>query len=77
MTQLVLPRELILARTLSERHARRQLTEFSAWYNQERCHLSLAKDAPEHRPVEPPIMGEVLSLPRLGGFHHRYTRRAA
>ncbi len=62
---------------LNERHARRLLDEFSAWYNQDRCHLSLAKDAPEHRPVEPPVMGKVVALPRLGGLHHRYTRRAA
>ena len=56
---------------------RRKLAEFCAWYNQDRCHLSLAKDAPEHRPVEPPVMGKVVALPRLGGLHHRYTRRAA
>jgi len=62
---------------LNERHARRLLAELSAWYNQDRCHLSLAKDAPEHRPVEPPLMGKVVALPRLGGLHHRYTRRAA
>ncbi len=62
---------------LNERHARRLLAEFCAWYNQDRCHLSLAKDAPEHRPVEPPVMGKVVALPRLGGLHHRYTRRAA
>ncbi len=62
---------------LNERHARRLLAEFSAWYNQDRCHLSLAKDAPEHRQVERPVMGKVVALPRLGGLHHRYTRRAA
>jgi len=39
--------------------------------------LALAKDAPDHRPVETPEMGEVVSLPRLGGLHHRYSRRAA
>ncbi len=62
---------------LNERHARRLLAEFCAWYNQDRCHLSLAKDAPEHRPVEPPVMEKVVALPQLGGLHHRYTRRAA
>ena len=45
--------------------------------NQDRCHLSLAKDTPAHRPVERPAMGKVVALPRLGGLHHRYTRRAA
>ena len=31
---------------------------------------------PFDRPVEPPEMGEVISLTRLGGLHHRYSRRA-
>ena len=61
----------------SERHARRLLQEFQVWYNEDRLHLALEKDAPDHRPVEPPEMGEVISLPRLGGLHHRYSRRAA
>ncbi len=62
---------------LNERHARRLLAEFFAWYNQDRVHLALAKDAPDYRPVEPPELGKVVSLPRLGGLHHRYSRRAA
>lgn len=61
----------------SEAHARRLLREFQAWYNVDRIHLALAKDAPDHRPVETPEMGEVVSLPRLGGLHHRYSRRTA
>jgi putative transposase len=48
----------------SEGHARRLLREFQAWYNEDRVHLALAKDAPDHRPVETPEMGEVVSLPR-------------
>src|ERR1017187_2914765 len=58
----------------SERHARRLLQEFQVWYNEDRLHLALEKDAPDHRPVEPPEMGEVISLARLGGLHHRYSR---
>ena len=61
----------------SEAHARRLLREFQAWYNEDRVHLDLAKDAPDHRPVETPEMGEVVSLPRLGELHHPYSRRAA
>ena len=61
----------------SENHARRLLREFQVWYNEDRPHLALEKDAPDHRPVEPPEMGEVVALPRLGGLHHRYSRRAA
>ncbi len=62
---------------LSERHARRLLREFQVWYNEDRVHLALEKDSPEHRPIESSEMGEVISLPRLGGLHHRYSRRAA
>jgi len=46
-------------------------------YNQDRGHLALGKDAPLHRPVEGPGLGKVVALPRLGGLHHRYCRRAA
>jgi transposase InsO family protein len=62
---------------LNQRHARRLLREFRDWYNQDRVHLALEKDAPEHRPEESPEVGKVVALPRLGGLHHRYCRRAA
>jgi putative transposase len=62
---------------LSERHAQRLLAEFRDWYNQDRVHLALGKDAPDHRPNEPAELGDVVALPRLGGLHHRYCRRAA
>jgi putative transposase len=62
---------------LSERHAQRLLAEFRDWYNQDRVHLALGKDAPDHRPNEPAELGKVVALPRLGGVHHRYSRHAA
>jgi transposase InsO family protein len=62
---------------VSEAHARRLLRELQAWYNEDRPHLALAKDAPDHRPVEPPEVGTVVAFPRLGGLQHRYARRAA
>jgi transposase InsO family protein len=62
---------------LSGRHAQRLLAEFRDWYNQDRVHLALGKDAPDHRPNEPAGLGKVVALPRLGGLHHRYSRRAA
>ena len=37
---------------------------------------TLGKDTPAHRPVEPPELSEVVALPRRGGLHHRYSRRA-
>jgi hypothetical protein len=42
-----------------------------------RTHLSLEKDAPDGRNIEPPSLGAVLSIPEVGGLHHRYSRRAA
>ena len=42
-----------------------------------RTHLSLGKDAPDGRSIEPPEVGPVLSIHEVGGLHHRYVRRAA
>ena len=40
-------------------------------------HLSLGKDAPNPRPVQPTTLGRVIAIPQVGGLHHRYERRAA
>jgi putative transposase len=63
---------------VNEQHLRRLLRRFvNEYYHPCRTHLSLGKDAPEPRAAEPPESGEVVELPRVGGLHHRYTRRAA
>src|SRR5205809_7931123 len=62
---------------LSERHLRRILTRYFAYYHRARTHLSLEKDAPDVRPIEGPEMGTVVQIPEVGGLHHRYVRRAA
>ena len=63
---------------LSEQHLRRLLRTFVAeYYHLSRTHLSLGKDSPDPRSVEPPDVGQVIELPVVGGLHHRYTRRAA
>lgn len=56
---------------------RRMLCAYFAYYHQTRPHLSLDKDAPESRKVQPPELGKVISIPQVGGLHHRYERRAA
>jgi putative transposase len=62
---------------MNEGHLRRLLRRYvSEYYHPCRTHLSLGKDAPEPRPVEPPEAGEVVGLPLVGGLHHLYTRRA-
>jgi transposase InsO family protein len=62
---------------LSERHLRRILTRYFAYYIHTRTHLSLDKDAPDGRPIERPEIGKVVPIREVGGLHHRYVRRAA
>jgi len=60
-----------------ERHLRRVLAAYFDYHHRSRTHLSLAKDCPEPRPVQPPSAGAVVAFPQVGGLHHRYERRAA
>jgi putative transposase len=62
---------------LNQHSLSRHLRQFLEYYHQSRCHLSLAKDAPDTRPIQPPERGRVVSLPQVDGLHHRYERRAA
>ena len=62
---------------LNEQHLRRLLREYVDYYHACRTHLSLEKDAPSSRPVEPPVLGKVKAIRKVGGIHHYYTRRAA
>lgn len=61
----------------SERSLRRHLGLYLTYYHAWRTHLSLDKDAPVPRPVQPPTCGAVVQVPHLGGLHHHYERRAA
>jgi transposase InsO family protein len=62
---------------VGERHLLGILSKYVDYYNGTRTHLSLAKDAPESRSVQPPSQGRVVEVPRVGGLHHEYLRRAA
>lgn len=62
---------------LSEKHLRRVMMEYLAYYHESRTHLGLEKDCPVPRSVELPESGDIQVEPILGGLHHRYTRRAA
>jgi len=62
---------------LSEAGLRRILKSYFQYYEQTRTHLALEKDAPVHRPVQPPDLGRVVAFPQVGGLHYRYERRAA
>jgi putative transposase len=56
---------------------RRHLQSFADYYHRSRTHLSLEKDTPEPRPVQPYGAGQIIAIPEVGGLHHRYERRAA
>ena len=62
---------------LNEASLYRHLKSFMAYYHETRTHLSLEKDSPASRSVQPPSIGSVVALPQVGGLHHRYERRAA
>jgi hypothetical protein len=53
----------------------RLLRDYVSYYHEDRVHDSLGKDTPGGRPVErkPKANATVISLPRLGGLHHRYA----
>ena len=57
-----------------ERHLRRLLADYVAYYNAERVHTRLG-DSPEGRPIEtrPSHAARVVAWPRVGGLHHRYV----
>ena len=61
---------------LSEGHLKRLLSSYLEYYHGSRPHLSLDRNSPTPREVEPPSQGEVVSIPQVGGLHHRYTRAA-
>jgi putative transposase len=59
----------------NERHLRRILRTYVAYYQRSRTHLALGKDAPVARAVQP--TGRIEVRPEVGGLHHRYERQAA
>ena len=43
---------------------RRILSSYFNYYHRSRTHLSLEKDSPERRPIQPPEIGPVVAYPR-------------
>ena len=64
---------------LNEEHLRRLIRDYVNYHHEDRVHDSLEKDTPNQRLVEqkPGVAATVISLPRLGGLHHRYAWRQA
>lgn len=61
----------------SESSLYRHLVSFVSYYHRSRTHLGLQKDTPDGRPVQGPEAGRIVSIPEVGGLHHRYERQAA
>jgi transposase InsO family protein len=59
---------------MGQAHLRRILRAYADYYNRVRTHLALDKDAPLSRPVQ--AIGSVVTIPLLGGLHHKYGRMA-
>ena len=61
---------------LNEAHLMRILKDYFTYYHESRAHLSLDRNAPMPRKIERPEQGAVISIPQVGGLHHRYARAA-
>ena len=64
---------------LNEQHLRRLIRDYVKYHHEDRTHDSLKKDSPNKRAVvpRPSASATVISMPRLGGLHHRYEWREA
>ena len=62
---------------LTERSLQRMLRAYVDYYHHWRTHLSLGKDPPVSRAVEPTDLGAIIAMPHVGGLHHSYHRQAA
>jgi putative transposase len=64
---------------VNEEHLRRLIRDYVSYHQEDRIHDSLNKDTPNRRAIEPrpTTDASLISLPRLGGLHHRYTWRQA
>src|SRR5262249_28382661 len=53
---------------LSERHLRRLLRTYRAYYNAVRPHQALEQNSPRPRTVHPPALGRVVAISQVGGL---------
>ena len=63
---------------LNRRHLKRLINEYILYYLEDRTHLALEKGTPASREARKDPGGgyKVISMPRLGGLHHRYNSAA-
>jgi hypothetical protein len=63
---------------LNERHLKRLMGDYIRYYHDDRTHLGLDKQTPAGRVAAHGARPDrrVISMPRLGGLHHRYELAA-
>lgn len=62
---------------LSERHLRRVVTEYVAYYNRARPHQGIHQRIPCDPQLPDDSNGEIVGVPVLGGLHYDYRRKVA
>lgn len=61
---------------LNQKHLHKILASYRDYYLNVRPHLSLEKNSPIPRKIEPKPKGRVIAIPQIGGLHHLYKRAA-
>jgi len=61
---------------LNQKHLHKILASYRDYYLNVRPHLSLEKNSPNPRNMEPMSKGKVIAIPQVGGLHHLYKRVA-
>jgi transposase InsO family protein len=63
---------------VNEYHLKRLMKNLFSYYHDDRTHIGLGKETPAGRKAEenPGPDCRVVSIPRLGGLHHRYRLAA-
>ena len=64
---------------LHERHLRNLIGQYVNWYENHRPHQGLEgkRPVPQKEAEDNRLKGKIVSIPVLGGLHHRYERVAA
>ena len=70
------PRILSELALLGHNVAEGTVAKYFDFYHNARPHLSLDRNSPTPRKVEPPSQGHVIAIGQVGGLHHRYSRAA-
>jgi putative transposase len=61
---------------LNEAHLRRLMASYLQYYHTCRPHMSLERNAPIPRAMQPSSDGKVVGIPHVGGLHYSYQRAA-